>query len=390
MSKRQIPLEFVQVEKSGDSIDLETERSRGGFNACDVVSVGKRRDGGTRYWCLAHRADATAKYGKPAAYCRYAHEKPIAPSEERDLDVRSFPGGVALWGAVPPVYDTTRLGLDRGIHVHARLIADEKEKEIDWTYRAVSLVGASAQPLRFTELDAIYCMVSSIFGFKMKEIECTYCGYSHLDKDWFAVHSHQRHLCSGCGKTFRDIEQGIGNPIEAARKALGHKTRIVPSRKKLKLSQSDFEGGLQLWGSNPAIVWTSQKVEEEGIHVHAFKGGTGDPEIDDTFGEVVIDGIRLNSLQLRTLMAQRALPHISGRISSIKCSSCKRSHFSSDVMAFTPATVHRCKYCRSEFPTVGRLRKVVSNPFIDVITHLSIAAVRPPQSHDLGLLPETI
>src|SRR5258708_1652769 len=39
--------------------------------ACHVVSVGKRRDGGTRYWCLLHRADATAKYGRPAKSCRY-------------------------------------------------------------------------------------------------------------------------------------------------------------------------------------------------------------------------------------------------------------------------------------------------------------------------------
>ncbi len=28
---------------------------------CDVVGIEKRRDGGTRYWCRAHRADATAR-----------------------------------------------------------------------------------------------------------------------------------------------------------------------------------------------------------------------------------------------------------------------------------------------------------------------------------------
>src|SRR6267378_3294771 len=33
---------------------------------CKIVVVGKRRDGGTRYWCLKHRADATAKYGRRA------------------------------------------------------------------------------------------------------------------------------------------------------------------------------------------------------------------------------------------------------------------------------------------------------------------------------------
>ena len=37
-----------------------------------------------------------------------------------DLNLDQYPGGVGLWGAVPPVYDTTRLPLDFGIHVHAR------------------------------------------------------------------------------------------------------------------------------------------------------------------------------------------------------------------------------------------------------------------------------
>ena len=105
-------------------------------NSCDITPVGKRRDGGTRYWCLAHRADATAKYGRPARICRAAHLPPILPDEVLTLDLDEYPGGVALWGAVPPIYDTTRLPLDFGIHVHARCESDG-EKAIDGTYRGV-------------------------------------------------------------------------------------------------------------------------------------------------------------------------------------------------------------------------------------------------------------
>ena len=58
------------------------------------------------------------------------------------LNMDEYQGGVALWGAVPPVYDTTRLPLEHGIHVHAR-----KEgaglKDIDRTVRAVRLTGGS-------------------------------------------------------------------------------------------------------------------------------------------------------------------------------------------------------------------------------------------------------
>ena len=46
--------------------DASANESDASSSACDIVSVGKRRDGGTRYWCLRHKADATAKYGRPA------------------------------------------------------------------------------------------------------------------------------------------------------------------------------------------------------------------------------------------------------------------------------------------------------------------------------------
>ena len=83
---------------------------------CDVIAVEKRRDGTTRYWCRAHRADATEKGGTPASKCRAADIVPIRPEEIQMLDLNKYLGGVALWGAAPAVYDTTRLPLERGIH----------------------------------------------------------------------------------------------------------------------------------------------------------------------------------------------------------------------------------------------------------------------------------
>src|SRR3989442_3938475 len=87
---------------------------------CDVVAIEKRRDGGTRYGCRAHRADATAKGGTPAKKCRLADKVPLRVEEIQTLDIDRYRGGVALWGAVPAVYDTTRRPMDSGIHIHAR------------------------------------------------------------------------------------------------------------------------------------------------------------------------------------------------------------------------------------------------------------------------------
>lgn len=361
-------------------------------DGCHIVSVGKRRDGGTRYWCLKHRADATAKYGKPAAACRAAHFSPIEEKDILTLDFAKYPGGVALWGAVPPVYDTTSQPLDRGIHVHSRVTA-EGEKELDNTFRAVRIVGKDLPKdgLIVDELDAIYYMATTVFGYTMKQVLCTLCGYPHLDRDWFSVHPHVRHLCAGCGKHFRDTGLGIGNPICGVRDACAIKTSAPKlSKKVLDIRQKDFPGGIQIWGSNPAFIWTGKNSEAEGIHVHGYLDGAPMPEVDETFGKVTIDGITLDPVAVRLFMAQSALPSLKGRVVAVKCPSCGQGILDEGDLAFTPATVHHCKRCDKDVPATGRLRNVVSNPLQLVITQLEKFAVRPFQQHDLGLLPETI
>lgn len=361
--------------------------------ACDVVPVGKRRDGGTRYWCLAHKADATAKYGRPAAKCRYADIPPILEEQTLKLDLARYPGGVACWGAVPPVYDTTLLPLDRGIHVHART-EPRGPKVIDGTFRRVVLSdGPTVTGIELAELDAIYYMVTSVFGYEMREIRCAFCGYSHLDKDWFSVNAHQRHLCAGCGKQFRDTTVSIGNPIVGVRAALGMARRhaVCPSRKRLNIRQKDFPGGLQIWGSNPALIWTAKASEEEGIHVHAFREHDDpEPEHDDTYVEVVIDGVHLDPTMVRLLMAQNTLPHIMGRVVCKNCPRCGLAQLATKEAAYTPTTENTCTSCHYHFPSRGPLRKTISNPLVVILDTLVKLAPRKSRQHDLGLIPETL
>jgi transposase-like protein len=359
---------------------------------CQVVAVGKRRDGGTRYWCRRHGADATAKYGKPANKCRAAHILPIRPNETLKLDLDRYAGGVALWGAVPAIYDTTRLPMDRGIHVHARATARAK-KEMDVTFRAVRIVGGRLPKDGFlvSELDAIYYMASEIFGLQMKYVTCSHCACPHLDRDWFSVHPHRRHLCSGCGKHFQDTETAVGNPIWGVRDECGAKKQESRlAEKKLRLRQIDFPGGIQVWGSNPAFLWTSDRAEEEGIHVHAFRNSNNEPELDETYGEVTIDGVALDPSMVRVLMAQSALPSLNNRVLPIGCPSCHESLFCTGELAFTPRLRHTCGRCGHQFSVPGKLRKTVGNPLPAILARLAEKAPRKPQHHDLGLMPETL
>lgn len=357
---------------------------------CHIVSVGKRRDGGTKYWCLNHKADATAKYGKKAKACRYSNIEPIKKSDIFNLNIQNYPGGVSLWGAVPPVYDTTKLPLDKGVHVHARIDSRE-EKIIDKTYRQVNILNENSDVYVISELDAIYYMTSTVFGFGLKLILCTKCGYPHLDKDWFSIHPHQSHLCAGCGKNFRDKEIAIGNPISRVKSLPPAKqTKTKESKKKLRIRQKDYPGGIQIWGSNPAILWTSKKYQDKGIHIHAFKDDLDCPIIDDTFGLVEIDGIVLNEDQIRTYMAQMSLPHISDRIRSITCLECGHENFDINSDAYEPKTNKFCSHCGSTVKPDGRLRKVIANPIILTLKKLEGFSSNPVQKHDVGLIPETL
>lgn len=365
--------------------------------SCNIVDVGKRRDGGTRYWCLTHHADATAKYGVKAERCRYAHVQAPNGADILKLDPRDYAGGIALWGAVAPIYDTTKLPIDQGVHVHARLVVHGK-KEIDQTYRAVRLVNSGRDLLSddviVTELDGIYFMVSSIFNFKTEYVVCPLCKFPHLDKDWFSVHEHKRHLCAGCGRHFRDTKRTIGNPAAYLREL--YPTSCQPTQKaprRIRLKQVEYPGGIQVWGSNPAMIWTATKTKEEyGIHIHALSkdGSTSDSDIDDTYSEVTIDGHKLDVEMVQVFMAQSALPHIKGRVLNINCPTCNKPHFDKCELAFTPHHEHWCMYCKSPFRNKGRLRNTIGNPIVGLLEILSTNSVRPRQVHDMGLLPENI
>lgn len=357
---------------------------------CEIVAVGKRRDGGTRFWCLRHKADATAKYGRQAKSCRAAHIK-ADESNAFELDIDLFTGGIALWGAVPPVFDTTRLPLDKGIHVHARRSSDDK-KEIDGTFSGVRIVGGGlpSAGLQVAAIDAIYYMVSSVFGFAMRHVLCTLCGAPHLDRDWFSVHPHTRHLCANCGRTFSDSRRGVGNPICGLREAYGmrpHKKRSA--NRSISFRQADFPGGIQVWGSNPALIWTSTSAEEEGIHLHAFLGDEGEPEVDNTFSEVTIDGVRLDPVMVRVLMAQNTLPHLRGRVMSLTCRHCGEGIFSTGALAYTPVAEHTCDRCGRGVKATGRLRNTIGNSLLEDLAKLAKLAPRAPQAVTIDLLPET-
>jgi hypothetical protein len=178
--------------------------------------------------------------------------------------------------------------------------------------------------------------------------------------------THRQHLCHACGRYFRDDSKGISNPIALFREKCGLPEAppdpVRPDRP-LVLHQNDYPGGIQIWASNTALIWTGDRPEEEGLHVHAFDEASH-IQIDETFSTVHIDGVVLDEIQIQHYMAQAALDYLRNKVINLNCPKCGASHFDKGDLAFSPHAEHHCENCGAIFKTPGQRRLVVSNPFV--------------------------
>jgi hypothetical protein len=70
------------------------------------------------------------------------------------------------------------------------------------------------------------------------------------------------------------------------------------------LNLSDFEGcHYNLWASTPAIIWTADRPQEKGIHVHDGKKRI----VDDTFSDVMFQSKHLSRTDLLQEMISRTI-----------------------------------------------------------------------------------
>lgn len=348
---------------------------------CNINFIGKARNGINRYWCSIHQAPAYDKDGNQLEKCLEADNEVVMEDQDIfSITPRDYSGGVALWGAAPSIYDNTQLNMDFGIHVHAR-----KEiggiKQIDKTFKKVCVIDSSKK-VYFDGLDAIAYSCGNIFRQNLEFVTCNHCGFPHLDKNWFSVNPHIKHKCSGCGRDFFMKYSTIGNPIMKSKELLNDNKinrDVVRPIRAISIKQSDFPKGLALWGSNCALVWTSPKSEEYGIHIHAYID-SDIPTIDETYDNVTIDGLDLDIEQVRFLMVQNVLPFLKNKITYLECPICNEEHFDINDLAYTPHSEHVCYKCNHHFKTA---RKVIGNPMINTLKLLSKNSVAPLKNYDI-------
>lgn len=109
-----------------------------------------------------------------------------------------------------------------------------------------------------------------------------------------------RRFCSNC-RSDQTTATTLSTLLPASRRTEFADAVTIP-RRDLDLDQ--LNGcTYTIWASTPALIWTAQRPQEVGIHVHAERGR--DRVIDETFASVRLNGKRLD----RTALLDAMLEH---------------------------------------------------------------------------------
>lgn len=275
---------------------------------CHIVPCGKFRNGAKRWYCKTHQmhwgtnADIAA-LPESGEVCCSNHSMPMSyvvdPLQVEFNDYEE----IGIWCSLPPALSSRPIvKRPPKIHVHKRFSGAE-QKNLDRDFDAiVCSYNQDAGLFQNAEITLIQVTPPAAFEFvRSLETEsltscvtCKKCGYPHLDLGSFARHPHSKHFCGNCGN---DSVISAGKIISTPLKPLhdqfnNSNTYETPDR---VLNLDEFEGKhFDIWSSTPAVLWTANRPQERGIHVHVYDGDGVRRIKDDTFGEVIYRGNKLN------------------------------------------------------------------------------------------------
>lgn len=286
---------------------------------CDFVHAGKYRHGPDRWWCRTHqshwgtKADiaALAQSGQFQCSDHAQHMSYVVGPLTVNLDQHAE---VGIWCSLPAALSTEEIKpRPPKIHVHVRNEAGAK-KIIDGDFSAVSTTYSTDLDLFHSdEITRVNITPPAAFDFvcaveagkEMGCINCSNCGYPHLDLGDFGKTPHRKHFCGNCGRDSTWSKTPIiSTPLKPLHDLCAKNLTYEKPNRVLNLD--DYEGcTYTVWASTPAIVWTAPRPQEFGIHVHVHKGS--DRIEDDTFSEVILKGAPLNREELIKAMIARSL-----------------------------------------------------------------------------------
>ena len=158
-------------------------------------------------------------------------------------------------------------------------------KTMDHNFNAVSLhynqnlglfSNKEITKVNLTPPAAFEYMLAIEEGRKLDCINCSHCGYPHLDLGSFARVPHRKHFCGNCGRDSTWSKEAIiSTPLKPLNDQFASASQFIFPERELNLD--DYEGcNFEVWASTPAILWTAERPQEKGIHVHIKDGANSE------------------------------------------------------------------------------------------------------------------
>lgn len=288
--------------------------------ACDFVGAGKFRHGKERWWCRTHQTHwgtkpdlKAAKQSGMMVCANHAQAMSyVLNPYHLELDLHAE---IGIWCSLSAALSSSPTIPKRPpkIHVHVRDTADGK-KTIDRDFNAISLHYSQRLGLfKSTEITKVNVTPPAALEFlrafedgrEMDCINCSHCGYPHLDLGSFALTPHRKHFCGNCGRDSTWSKQPIvSTPLKPLHDQFASAAKFVVPDRELNLDDYPAHPFIA-WASTPAILWTADRPQELGIHVHVHDGKQR--IIDNTYGKVIHNGVVLERKQLLKMMIDRTI-----------------------------------------------------------------------------------
>lgn len=295
---------------------------KSGTNAvlpCHIVPCGKFRNGARRWYCKTHqihwgtKADIAAIPESGEVRCsNHLMEMSyvVNPVVVKFNDFEE----IGLWCSLPPALSSNPIEKrSPRIHIHKRFSGVAK-KVLDRDYAAIVcsynqdlglFANEEITQIQITPPAAFEFVRSLEEGRTMSCITCKKCGYPHLDLGNFATTPHAKHFCGNCGNdSIWSDGKIVSTPLKPLHDQFNHSnTYLLPDR---ELNLDDFpHHHFDVWSSTPAVVWTANRPQEKGIHVHVYDDKAR--IVDNTFGQVVYRGKPLDRNVLWEQMTQNTI-----------------------------------------------------------------------------------
>ncbi|WP_122572268.1 hypothetical protein [Pseudomonas viridiflava] len=282
--------------------------AKAGDNAvlpCHIVPCGKFRNGADRWYCKTHqihwgvKADIAAVPSSGEVTCSNHLMGMSYVVDPLVVDFNDFEE-IGVWCSLPPALSSEKIvRRPPKIHVHKRFSGEDK-KRLDRDFDAIvcsynqnlGLFSSNEiTQIQITPPAAFEFVKSLEDGREMSCVTCKSCGYPHLDLGSFANTPHAKHFCGNCGSdSVWSDGKIVSTPLKPLHDQFNNSNHyVVPDR---SLNMDEYPGlEFEVWSSTPAVLWTANRPQEMGIHVHIYERGMrGRRLIDDTFGEVIYQG----------------------------------------------------------------------------------------------------